>query len=314
MEKNAPLVSIITINYNESAVTLDLLESLRKNTYPALEIIVVDNASPSDNPDVIAEHYPEVQLIKSDKNLGFAGGNNLGVKASRGKYLLFINNDTVVPNGFIEPLVETLEKDAEIGMVSPKIKFHWDSSLIQYAGYTPMSKWTIRNNSIGYHQKDDGMFDIPGETESIHGAAMMVPRTVVQKVGMMTEIYFLYYEEHDWAEMIKRAGYRVFYQPKSYILHKESLATGKNSPLKTYYISRNRILFARRNFKGLSLLISLLFQVFISVPKNSLQFLLRGEFKHLKAFWRALFWNLTHFQLDKRPNTLPLNQLVTPTA
>ncbi|MCL6274723.1 glycosyltransferase family 2 protein [Muricauda sp. 2012CJ35-5] len=289
-----PLVSIITINYNESNVTLDMLESARNLTYSNYEIIVVDNASPNDNPDIIKEKYPEVVLIKSLENLGFAGGNNLGVKQAKGGYLLFINNDTIVPPDFIQPLVETLQNDESIGMVSPKIKFHWDPSLIQYAGYTPMNHWTIRNNSIGYHQKDDGTYDKPGETQSIHGAAMMVPRTVVDKVGMMTEVYFLYYEEHDWAEMIKRGGYRIYYQPKSYILHKESISTGKFSPLKTYYISRNRILFARRNFKPFQLVVSMLFQSLVSVPKNSLKFLVKREFEHLRAFWRAIGWNLTH--------------------
>ncbi|MGX1928621.1 glycosyltransferase family 2 protein [Flagellimonas sp. 2504JD4-2] len=294
MTENFPLVSIITINYNESEVTLEMLESLKGLTYPNIEVIVVDNASPNDSPDIIKEQYPGVCLIKSRENLGFAGGNNLGVKQSTGDYLLFINNDTIVPEGFIEPLVQTLQEDKTIGMVSPKIKFHWNPELIQYAGYTPMNHWTIRNNSIGYHQKDDGRFDTEGETESIHGAAMMVPRTVVDKVGMMTEIYFLYYEEHDWAEMIKRAGYKIYYQPKSHILHKESISTGKFSPLKTYYISRNRILFARRNFKPLQLGISLLFQCFVSIPKNSLQFLIKRELKHFKAFWKAISWNLTH--------------------
>ena len=289
-----PLVSIITINYNESNVTLDMLESARNLTYSNYEIIVVDNASPNDNPDIIKEKYPEVVLIKSLENLGFAGGNNLGVKQAKGTYLLFINNDTIVPPDFIQPLVETLQNDENIGMVSPKIKFHWDPSLIQYAGYTPMNHWTIRNNSIGYHQKDDGSYDKPGETQSIHGAAMMVPRTVVDKVGMMTEVYFLYYEEHDWAEMIKRGGYKIYYQPKSYILHKESISTGKFSPLKTYYISRNRILFARRNFKPFQLVVSMLFQSLVSVPKNSLKFLVKREFEHLRAFWRAIGWNLTH--------------------
>ena len=289
-----PLVSIITINYNESNVTLDMLESARNLTYSNYEIIVVDNASPNDNPDIIKEKYPEVVLIKSLENLGFAGGNNLGVKQAKGAYLLFINNDTIVPPDFIQPLVETLQNDENIGMVSPKIKFHWDPSLIQYAGYTPMNHWTIRNNSIGYHQKDDGSYDKPGETQSIHGAAMMVPRTVVDKVGMMTEVYFLYYEEHDWAEMIKRGGYKIYYQPKSYILHKESISTGKFSPLKTYYISRNRILFARRNFKPFQLVVSMLFQSLVSVPKNSLKFLVKREFEHLRAFWRAIGWNLTH--------------------
>lgn len=292
-----PLVSIITINYNESAVTLDLLESLRTLTYPNIEIIVVDNASPTDNPAILKEAYPEIFLIESKKNLGFAGGNNLGVDAAKGDYFLFINNDTVISPGFIEPLVETFIHDPKIGMVSPKIKFHWNPELIQYAGYTPMNHWTIRNNSVGYHCKDDGTFDVPGETESIHGAAMMVPRKIVHEVGKMTEIYFLYYEEHDWAARIKRAGYKIFYQPQSYILHKESLSTGKFSPLKTYYISRNRLVYARRNFKTGELIISLIFQCFISIPKNTLMFLLKRQFKHLSAYWKAIFWNFTNYQI-----------------
>lgn len=289
-----PLVSIISINYNDATVTMDMLESLQHLTYTNYEVIIVDNASPSDNPDIIKETYPSITLIKSEKNLGFAGGNNLGVAVAKGAYLLFINNDTIVPSGFIEPLVATLENDASIGMVSPKIKFHWDDTLIQYAGYTPMNHWTIRNNSIGYHQKDDGRFDQEGETESVHGAAMMIPKSVVDKVGTMTEIYFLYYEEHDWAQMIKRAGFKIYYQPKSYILHKESLATGKFSPLKTYYIARNRIVFARRNFKPRQLFVSMLFQGFISIPKNILTFLIKRQFQHLSAYGRAIFWNLNN--------------------
>ncbi|MFI2743098.1 glycosyltransferase family 2 protein [Zhouia sp. PK063] len=294
---SAPLVSIITINYNESKVTLALLASLRNLSYQNVEIIVVDNASPNDHPKILKEHYPEITLIESSKNLGFAGGNNLGIKAAKGAYYLFINNDTIVPENFIEPLVNTLEKDPAIGMVSPKIKFHWDESLIQYAGYTPMNHWTIRNHSIGYHSKDDGTYDIAGETASIHGAAMMVPRHVVDKVGMMTEIYFLYYEEHDWAAKIKRAGYKIYYQPASYILHKESISTGKFSPLKTYYISRNRLLYARRNFKPIHLLVSILFQCLVSIPKNTIVFIVKREFTHLKAFWNAIIWNLTHHQI-----------------
>jgi hypothetical protein len=299
MNNNQPLVSIITVNYNDSQVTMDLLSSLEELTYGQIEVIVVDNASPTDDPNVIKESFPWVSLIKSEQNLGFAGGNNLGVKASKGEYLLFINNDTIVPKGFIEPLVNTLAHDRQIGMVSPKIKFHWDPKLVQYAGYTPMNQYTIRNSSIGYHQEDDGRFDTASETASIHGAAMMVPRKVIEKVGMMTEVYFLYYEEHDWAEMIKRAGYKIYYQPKTYILHKESLSTGKNSPLKTYYIARNRIVFARRNFTSGNLLVSLAFQAIVSVPKNTITFLINREFQHLRALWRAIFWNMTHYNLTK---------------
>ncbi|KPM31195.1 Glycosyl transferase family 2 [Croceitalea dokdonensis DOKDO 023] len=299
MKKHQPLVSIITINYNESAVTLAMLKTVRELYYKNIEVIVVDNASPNDRPDVIKEHYPEVTLIKSPENLGFAGGNNLGVKAAKGEFLFFVNNDTELPPDCLAPLVNTLVKDRTIGMVSPKIKFYWNPELIQYAGYTPMNQWTIRNNSIGYHQKDDGSFDVEGETESIHGAAMMVPKHVVKTVGMMTEVYFLYYEEHDWAQMIKRAGYKIYYQPQSYILHKESLSTGKFSPLKTYYITRNRIVFARRNFKPIQLFVSLLFQAFVSIPKNIITFLFKRQFEHLSAYLRAIKWNLSHNQILK---------------
>ncbi len=291
-----PLVSIITINYNQLEVTLDLLNSLRKISYSEIEIIVVDNASPTDNPDKIKEAYPEIQLIKSNKNLGFAGGNNLGIRQAKGKYLFFINNDTIVPEKIIEPLVERLENNPEIGMVSPKIKFHWNPNLVQYAGYTKTNPYTIRNNSIGYHQTDGPQFDQPGETESIHGAAMMVPLEVIKKAGLMPEIYFLYYEEQDWVQMIKRAGYKIFYEPKSFILHKESVSTGKNSPFKTYYMARNRLVYTRRNYNGKNLMISVIYQFLIAAPKNILLCLFTLKWEHFRAYCRALGWNLVHYK------------------
>ena len=296
-KNNYPLVSIITVNFNQLAVTTELLNSLREITYPNTEIIVVDNASPDDNPTELKQQFPEIKLITSLENLGFAGGNNLGVKSSTGEYLMFINNDTEVPPAFLEPLVDLLEKDKTIGMASPKIRYHWNSDLVQYAGFSKMNSYTIRNKGLGYHKpNDDPEVNELKETASIHGAAMMVPRRVIEKVGMMTEIYFLYYEEHDWAEMVKRAGYKIYYQPESYILHKESVSTGKDSPFKTYYLNRNRILFARRNFSGFPFYVSMFFQTFIAIPKNSLVFLLRGKWKHLVSYWKALIWNLTHYK------------------
>lgn len=296
IENKKPKVSVITINYNQSEVTIELLKSMQKLSYPSIEIIVVDNASPSDNPDRIKELFPSVHLIKSKKNLGFAGGNNLGIKEASGDFLFFINNDTIVPENIIEPLVKRLQNNPEIGMVSPKIKFHWNPELIQYAGYTKMNPYTIRNFSIGYHQPDGPEFDNPGETESIHGAAMMVPLEVIKKAGLMPEIYFLYYEEQDWVQMVKRAGYKIFYEPKSYILHKESVSTGKNSPFKTYYIARNRLVYTRRNYSGLNLAISILYQIVIAAPKNILLYLFTFKMQHFKAYWRALGWNMVHYR------------------
>jgi GT2 family glycosyltransferase len=295
-QETYPLVSVITVNYNQSAVTCELLATLQKISYPRVEVIVVDNASPSDNPDRIKELYPDTILIRSSENLGFAGGNNLGIMQAQGKYLFFLNNDTEVLPGVMEPMVELLEKNPGIGAVSPKIKYFDAPDLLQYAGFTRMNPWTVRNKAVGYRQHDDPVFDQPSVTNSVHGAAMMIPRQVIDEIGMMPEIYFLYYEEHDWAEMIKRAGYKIYYQPAATILHKESVSTGKNSPFITYYLTRNRLLFARRNFHGLPFFFSILFQTFISIPKNvSLYFISRRP-EHMKAYLKGIRW---HFRNKK---------------
>src|SRR5688500_13304900 len=151
-----PLVTIITINYNQLKLTCELLDSLRRVTYPAIEIIVVDNHSKEDPTTVIREKYPEVKLIVSMENLGFAGGNNLGIKASSGDYLLFLNNDTEVHPGFLEPLVALFEANPNAGAASSKILYHDSGETIQYAGSTRINPFTGRSKRIGYREKDSG--------------------------------------------------------------------------------------------------------------------------------------------------------------
>jgi GT2 family glycosyltransferase len=289
-----PLVSIVTVNYNQSMVTCELLGSLRQISYPNIEIIVVDNNSLNDKPDRIKELFPEVQLIKSSINLGFAGGNNLGIKASKGSFILFLNNDIEVEPDFLEPLVEAFDKYPNAGIVSPKIKFFYHDNLIQYAGYTSLNPYTIRNKLIGLNQTDTGQFDLPLETAYAHGAGMMVRREIINEVGLMPEVYFLYYEEIDWSERIKAHGYSIYFIPQSVILHKESISTGKSSPLKSYYLIRNRIVFTRRNMKGLQKYISLIFQTFISTPKTITMHLLKGETKNARACVKGFIWHLSH--------------------
>lgn len=286
-----PMVSIITINYNQAVVTCEFLESIQKITYPNYEVVVVDNASPTDNPSSIKENYPFVRFIKSDVNLGFAGGNNLGVRESKGDYLLFINNDTEVEPDFLQAMITKFQEDKSIGMMSPKIRFHHTPDMIQYAGYNPMSTYTMRQFAIGYKQIDKGQFDEPCFTDSVHGAAMMVPRKVIEEVGMMSEVFFLCYEELDWCVRIKKAGYKVFYQPKSLVFHKESISIGKESPLKIYYISRNRILYAKRNSSGMTLLINFAYLNLISFPKSLVKYMLARRFDLMKATIKAIVWN-----------------------
>lgn len=293
---NYPSVSIVSINYNGAQVTCEMLESLKKITYPNFEVIIVDNASKED-PSMIFEKHPWIKFIKSDKNLGFAGGNNLGFKQATGKYFLMLNNDTEVPEGFLEPLVKRMEEDSSIGAVSPKIIFHHTPGMLQFAGFEPINPFTVRGNAIGYGQQDNESFDHSMPTSRAHGAAMMISRKVVEEIGLMADLYFLYYEEMDYCERIKRAGYSIWYEGQSKIYHKESMATGKGSTLKTYYLTRNRILYQRRNAKGLTLLVSLLFLAIISIPKNTVQYLLKGKTDMLKAFYKGVIWNLKNYNI-----------------
>jgi GT2 family glycosyltransferase len=287
-----PLVSIISINYDQPGVTCELLASLRQLTYPNYEIIVVDNASPTRSPNAIAEQFPAVHLIRSGHNLGFAGGNNLGVAAAKGKYVLFLNNDTEVEPGLLEPLVALFESNPQAGIASPKIVFYHSDRLIQYAGCEGISPWTGRGRTIGSREPDRGQHNGTHTTSLAHGASMMLPMRVIREVGLMPELYFLYYEEHDWCQMVLRAGYQCHYVGSTTVYHKESVSVGKASVLKTHYLYRNRLLFMRRNVQGWQFWSGLLFFLCVAVPRHTLSFFLSAQRDHLRAMWRGLRWHL----------------------
>ena len=274
-------VSIITINYNGLKDTCELIETIPSNDN--LEVIVVDNASKNQEADIISQRFPYVKVIKSDKNLGFAGGNNLGIKAAQGRYLFLVNNDTIFKDFNIQALINRAESSDKIGVVCPKIRFAWEPQPIQFTGYTELSKITIRNRAIGFGKKDHGQYDMAHPTPYAHGAAMLIKREAIEKVGLMPECYFLYYEELDWSMMFTRAGYQIWYEPKCTIYHKESQATGQNSPLRTYYITRNRLLLVRRNWKGLTKYLSYCYLTGLVAPKDILKFTLQGRMDLVKA-------------------------------
>jgi hypothetical protein len=278
------IVSIITINYNGLKDTCELIESLPLED-KSIEVIVVDNASKEDEAAIIVCRYPQVKVIRSEKNLGFAGGNNLGIKAAQGKYLFFINNDVILKpqTSDIRHLISRLETDDKIGAVCPKIRFAWGDNPIQFAGFTPLSRYTMRNRSIGFGETDKGQYDTAHPTPYAHGAAMMVKREALEKVGLMPECYFLYYEELDWSMMFTRAGFSIWYEPACTIYHKESQATGQNSPLKTYYLTHNRLLFVKRNIQGLRRYITYTYLLLVVAPRDICKYILHRQFNLASA-------------------------------
>ena len=158
MTNNTPDISFITICYNGFKDTCELIESLQSKIHSvSYEIIVVDNASREDEATQIHNLYPSVIAIRSNENGGFSGGNNIGIRAAKGKYIFLINNDTYIESDNIAYLIERLESRPEIGGVSPKIRFAFPPQHIQFAGFTPLSQITLRNNMLGFDCPDDGM-------------------------------------------------------------------------------------------------------------------------------------------------------------
>ena len=294
-------ISIITVNFNGLSDTCALMETIPFNDN--LEVIVVDNASQNQEADIISKRFPQVKVIKSEQNLGFASGNNLGIKAAQGKYLFFINNDTIFKDFNVQPLIDRLESSPAIGVVCPKIRFAWDTNPIQFAGYTPLSSITVRNHAIGFGEEDHGQYDTAHPTPYAHGAAMLIKREAIEKTGLMPECFFLYYEELDWSMMFTRAGYQIWYEPQCTIYHKESQSTGQNSPLRTYYIVRNRLLLVKRNWDGLTKHFTYAYLIGAVGVRDILKYALAGKWELLKATIRGIRDFYTFSSLNSNPLT-----------
>lgn len=291
-----PLVSIITVNYNGLIHTEAFLKSLQKITYSNIEIFVVDNAS-SESVAILKQQFPYIHLLESSENLGFAGGNNLAIRKASGKYFFLLNNDTELDPGFLEPIVELMESNPLIGLASSKLVYYSKPELVQFAGSKGINLYTGRGFAIGHLEKDRPAFDGVYRTQLAHGAAMMISRKVVEKIGLMADLFFLYYEETDFCERVKAAGFEIWYCGLSKVYHKESMSVGKESPMKTYYLTRNRLIFTRRNARGIQKIAALLFFYFFAFPKGVFKYLKKKEFKLLAAFIRGALWNLVHFKI-----------------
>ena len=292
MLTDTPLVSIITLNYNHTSVTCDFLESTRGLRYPNYEIIVCDMASATDpTEEILRGRYPKTRVVRSRVNLGFAGGNNLGMREACGEYIFIVNNDTIVTPDILNRLLEPFVTDTSISVVCPKIRFYDRPEFIQYAGFYPIHPITGRTAAIGNKELDRGQYNVSGYTHGAHGCAMMVRKEAIDKTGMFPERFFLYYEEWDWSYRMLRAGYKIYYQASAVIYHKESMTIGKQNPMKVYYQTRNRILFMRRNVRPLQFSLFVVFFTFFTIPASSLRFIFHKQYAQLTSFFKGIAWN-----------------------
>jgi GT2 family glycosyltransferase len=193
----------------------------------------------------------------------------------------------------LDVLVEPFFQDSTIGVTCPKIRFYQQPDMIQYAGFNPINVLTGRTTAVGSKEIDRGQCDVSGYTYGAHGCAMLVSREVIDKVGLFPENFFIYYEEWDWSARILKAGYHIYYQAKGLIYHKESITMGKQSAIKVYYHTRNRILYMRRNTSFGQFMVFISFFLLFSAPKAIFTYLIKRQWNHLRSFIKGASWNLS---------------------
>lgn len=223
-----PLVFVLLVNWNGKNDTLDCLSTLSTISYRNFKTVVVDNGSTDGSAEAFRRAYPEVAVLELRQNLRFAGGNNAGIRYALdhgADLLLLLNNDTTVDEGFLGHLVTRIQTDPTIGMVAPKIYYHDDPGRIWFAGGA-ISMWTGTMRHTGIREPDHGQYDQTRAIEYASGCCMLVRNEVVRKIGMLDESFYMYTEDADWSMRVRRAGYKIVFEPRARIWHKLSVSAG----------------------------------------------------------------------------------------
>ena len=246
----APSVTVVVLNWNRLADTLECLASLARQTYPDYRVIVVDNGSTDSSVAGIRARYPEVTVVANSSNLGFAEGNNVGIEQAltqAADYVLLLNNDTVVDAALIEQLVKVAEADERIGAVGAKILYHSEPGRLWSAGGSVNYAETV-TRLRGYRQIDHGQFDRVQDVECVSGCAMLLRSSALQVVGRLDRLFSpAYFEDTDWCMRARRRGYQIKYAPAAKVWHKVSMSGGGEYNLRErYLIGYNSVQFMKR--------------------------------------------------------------------
>jgi len=246
--------AIIVVNYNNKKLTQNCLDSLKLVKNPIFKVFLVDNSAKSNQFDeTIEQQYPFVKLLISESNIGFTGGNNLGIAYAKKNYvfdfLLLLNNDTIVDPDFLKILIRSYTQQPEIGAITPKIYFLHDKTAIWSIGGR-INFWLGSSKSQFQHVKDNGQFKERLEVDYITGCCLMVSYDVLEKIGPLNNKFFAYYEDTDWSMKIKKLGLKLICEPSSKIWHVAGASTkkssGGNSPIVWYLNLRNSLWFFKK--------------------------------------------------------------------
>jgi GT2 family glycosyltransferase len=286
-----PLVAIIVLNWRKPAETLACLESLSHITYPNIVHLVVDNDSGDDSVPLIHRRYPQVRLLETGSNLGYAGGNNVAVRwalQQGADFTLILNNDVTVDPGFLEPLVEASSQDPGPVIGAPMIcEMERPGVIWALGGDIDWRAGTTSRRHAGA-ARSGWQSASPHPVAYALGTALLAPRSAWERAGLMDEDFFLYYEETDWCQHAARAGCRILAVPGSCVWHESASASGRTSPSITYYMTRNALRFFGRNLTRPQRWRSQA-RVMQGAAWHSLGDLRHGQIVRARARWRGIF-------------------------
>jgi len=247
MKESTPNVSIVILNWNQKDKTLACLRSLKKISYPHYEIVLVDNGSTDDSVSAIRKEFPEITIIENRRNLGVAGGRNVGIKYVQKKkidYVLLLDNDTIVDKDFIAEMVKSGEENKRVGILTGKIYFYSEPNKIWCAGCS-LSLYRRHISAIGYDEIDKGQYDELREVDHVAGCCLMIKKNVIDEIGLLDQNFIEYFtEDTDWCLRAKRKGYKVVYVPRSKIWHRVIKKTSVNE--RYWYLQGRNLMWLMR--------------------------------------------------------------------
>lgn len=241
-------VAAVVLNYNGKELTLQALESVRRLDYPSFDVVVVDNGSTDGSPEAVAAAFPDVEVVRTEENLGPAGGYNLGMvwAMDRGyDYLLILNNDVEADPAMLSELVRVAESDPTIACVGPKTYFFSDRRRLASAGGVIRFKESVTRER-GQGVPDRGQYDRDEEVAYVNGCGMLIRREAIEAAGLWDPVFFLSVEDADWCMRAKRRGFRCAFAHRAILYHMVSDTTGVYTPAKNFQTGRSSAIFVRR--------------------------------------------------------------------
>jgi GT2 family glycosyltransferase len=300
-EISIPRFSVIIPNYNGLIYLKDCFDSLRKTDYQNLEVIMVDNGSTDESVAYVEDNFPEVKVVRSDRNLNYSGGNNLGIQHATGEYVVLLNNDTEVTPRWIHPLLEAFKSDRKLAACQPKILSMNDHSMFEYAGAAGgyMDRFGypfLRGRIFDTLEKDVGQYDAPSDLFWTSGAAMAIRKQVLDETGLLDEDFILHMEEIDLCWRMHLLGYRLSVRPDSVVYHHGGGTLSAEKMSKMYFNHRNSIFMLFKNYSLKRLLVIMPVRLFLDmvlIGKSSLAL----DWKRATAVISAYLWLIAHPRL-----------------